>query len=335
MRFNLVIPRFSEHDGYGRLTRHFVRTLLRKGVTVKPVPSEILKWDGFLQRAMGVDFTQVTLSMTTIPELKPVPGRHWLYSMWETTKFPADWKEKINDTVERVLVPSEWVAQIFKANGVKRPIHIVPLGIDPDEFHVIQSASERPFTFLCLGDRAGRKGDDRTLWAYSRAFRDVEDTRLIIKSRRGEMGWMDNSSSTDPITRRLILWREDAPRVADVYAMADCFVFPSKAEGWGLPPREAAAMGIPTIVTRYSGLTDGIDGYATVALEHYEMCDVPKLPGKWAHVDDEELCEAMLWVYQHREAAREKARASAEWLRQHQTWDHATDRLIEVLEEWA
>nr|CAJ2478378.1 unnamed protein product [Leishmania braziliensis] len=38
-----------------------------------------------------------------------------------------------------------------------------------------------------------------------------------------------------------------------MYANADAFVYPTKAEGWGLPAAEAMAMGLPVLITEWSG----------------------------------------------------------------------------------
>ena len=50
--------------------------------------------------------------------------------------------------------------------------------------------------------------------------------------------------------------------LAELYAMADAMCWPSRGEGWGMPPREFAMTGKPVIATRWSGLEDGIDHWA-------------------------------------------------------------------------
>eukprot|EP00759_Apiculatamorpha_spiralis_P038275 PhF_6_TR37596/c1_g1_i1/m.55818 len=49
-----------------------------------------------------------------------------------------------------------------------------------------------------------------------------------------------------------VLSQQDLIRL---YQSADVFVLPSCGEGWGLPVMEAMALGIPTITTRWSGMT--------------------------------------------------------------------------------
>lgn len=50
-------------------------------------------------------------------------------------------------------------------------------------------------------------------------------------------------------------WAEELTReqLRDELASADAFVLPTRGEGWGLPVAEAMTMGLPTIVTNWSG----------------------------------------------------------------------------------
>ena len=50
---------------------------------------------------------------------------------------------------------------------------------------------------------------------------------------------------------------EDIPLQAlpQLYKAADCFVLPTRGEGWGRPHVEAMAMGLPVIATNWSGST--------------------------------------------------------------------------------
>jgi glycosyltransferase involved in cell wall biosynthesis len=70
----------------------------------------------------------------------------------------------------------------------------------------------------------------------------------------------------DPTLRELVhfLGAVDEPRLARLYQDATCFLFPSKAEGFGFPPLEAMARGIPTAVAGSGSLPEVTDGGALV-----------------------------------------------------------------------
>jgi hypothetical protein len=140
------------------------------------------------------------------------------------------------------------------------------------------------------------------------------------------------------MTRKVAIWAEDVESMADVYAHADCFVFPSRGEGWGMPPREAACMGVPTIVTRWSGLEVGIDHWATRTLDTFTKSKAPTqkdaLKGQWVTADVDELVEHMRWCYEHRDEAWNKAAEGAAWLRENQSWELSAKALIDLMERY-
>lgn len=322
-------------DGYGRFGVNMVRALVRQGVQVVPGTTAILdEMPGDLLRLTGYDFSNATIMCMPADCMKAVPGRVWLWSMTEDSSIPKDWPETINKQCERLIVPCEHNAEVFKRRGVQVPVHVVHGGTDPFEFPIVaQKRPERPFTFLCLGDRAPRKGHEQVWSAFYKLFPDNPDVRLIIKVRPQFLPWLNTFNLND---RRVTIWRGDVDSMADVYAGVDCFVFPSYGEGWGMLPREAAMMGLPVIATRWSGLEPGIDHWA-IPLENFKLgkalLDHPN--GEWAVCSADEVAEKMLWVYEHQDEAREFGLKAACWLRANQTWDHSAKQLVELLERYA
>jgi glycosyltransferase involved in cell wall biosynthesis len=169
--------------------------------------------------------------------------------------------------------------------------------------------------------------------AFYKAF-DFQnrDVRLIIKARPGSLPFMDFSYSSDP---RLTLWRADVEQVGDIYSQFDAYVFPSRAEGLGMPPREAAACGVPVLATRYSGLADDIDHWAT-PLEQFTLTEshMQGCGGKWAEPDLDELIWRMRDMYEHQDDYRAKGLQAAQWLRENRTYMHVANHLSGVVARW-
>lgn len=324
------------YDGYGRFSIHMIRALVRQGVDVMPGLTSIFDdMPGDLLRLSGFDFSKPTIQCMPADMIRDVPGRVWGWTMTESTSCPDDWPDRINKKCERLLVPCEHNAEVFERKGVKCPIHVVYGGTDPNEFPVLaRKRPERPFTFLCLGDRAPRKGHEQVWSAFYQVFADNPDVRLIIKVRPQFLHWMNTFNFPD---RRIVIWRGDVDHIADVYAGVDCFVFPSYGEGHGMPAYEAAMMGLPVIATRWSGLAVDTD-YWALPLERFTLgkaiLDGHK-GGQWAVCDAEEVAEKMLWVYEHQDEARAFGLRAAEWLRANRTWDHSAKQVVELLEKYA
>lgn len=333
-RLNIHTISTDERDGYGRHTRKFSDALLRNGVDVSLYPIALTYYPKLQADRFDIDHRVLNLSICDGGSLQQIEGKHWVFTMNESTRLYADWVDTINRFASRVLTPCQWCADHFRASGIQMPVHVIPEGIDPSEFPLLpRRPAGRPYTFMALGDRGLRKGFDIAIQAFQLAFPDQDDVRLIIKTRK--TGLMVNG--TRPLfdmigtDYRVSIWREDLPSMALAYPLADCFVFPSKGEGWGLPPREAAAMGLPVIVSRSSGLLEGIEQYA------WRILDVEKTPapapyeGLQDTVAVETLIDAMRSTYDNQDAAHEFGQRAGQWLRDHQTWDHAAQAFIELM----
>ena len=56
--------------------------------------------------------------------------------------------------------------------------------------------------------------------------------------------------------------------LAALYRLADVFVFPSLYEGFGLPPLEAMACGLPVVASTAPALREVLDGAALLVQPH-------------------------------------------------------------------
>jgi len=276
----------------------------------------------------------------------PSGGRHWLITMTEGSEMPDGWAEIINKRdVERVIVPCEHNAKVFREGGVKAPVHIIPGGTDPDEFELLSDwmpdRGNRPYTFLALADRGNRKGWGEVYQAFYKAFGsrdDTPDVRLIIKARPESNDTLALISQAENLDPRLTILQTDVDNMAEVYAMADCFAIPSRSEGWGMPMREAAMMGIPVITQAYSGMDDGHTECWSLPIYGGTMERIPStfenIKGQWLRADVDALAEAMRWHYLNPANAESLGRSSADWLRKHQTWDDSAAKLMALIEEY-
>jgi glycosyltransferase involved in cell wall biosynthesis len=259
------------------------------------------------------------------------------YTMFEADRLPESWVAAIN-ACAACLVPSAWCREVFLENGVSVPITVAPWGVDPDAYWFIDRASvslanaeARPYTFLWSGTPDLRKGWDVAYRAFRFAFGDRADVQLLMHFREALPG---NPRFTDPNVRALVT-KLDLYQWRSLLTHADCFVFPSRGEGWGLPPREAAATGLPTIVTDYGGLQEGIDDWAMPlavkgrSVAAYGWWDAGTI-GEWAEPDVDCLVELMRRCVDQPEAAREFGWQASVWLLEHQTWINAAQAILRV-----
>lgn len=342
MRINWLAFNFDPHDGYGKYSSHLVRALNRIGVNVTPLISDQVRLPGWIQHLTGINYSHLTIACLPPYMLWPVAGRQWSLTMTEGTKLPPDWGSTINVRAQRLITPCHHNAEAFESGGVTVPISVVLGGTSPSEFPILKRKENTGvYTFLALADRGARKGWVEVWSAFYAAFGEyanTKDVRLIIKTKgaSNELVTRISGACRDP---RIRFWAEDIQYMADLYALADCFAIPSRSEGWGMPQREAAMMGIPVIVAKHSGLDDGHTEKWALVVEETTVGKIPdsfpNCGGVWERVDVDAMAAKMRWCYENRSDAAERGQQAAHWLRENQTWEHSARALKALIEEYS
>lgn len=345
MKLNFLFYSVMQYDGYGRYSPYLIRALRRAGVTVIPHFIGAADAPDWLRNEWGIDWTIPTISCLPPFYLRKVPGRHWLITMTEGSDLPLGWREIIEScNVDHLIVPCQHNAEAFARGGVACPISVIPGGTDPDEFplRTDRRSTIEPYTFLCLADRGDRKGWYEVYAAFYKAFggktTGVQDVRLIIKARPTANRFLDRIATAEGLDKRLVFMREDYDDMAELYALADCVAIPSRSEGWGMPQREAAMMGLPVITQAYAGLDDGhthewaivVAGGPEVKIAADEGSHVK---GMYRLCDVDDLATRMRFLYDNPSYGVEYGQHAAAWLRTNQTWDHSAARLIALLQQ--
>lgn len=274
-------------------------------------------------------------------------GRYRIgYTMLEVDGIPKDWILQANE-LDEVWVPSSFNKQTFLESGLKVPIHVMPLGVNPD-FYNTKIRPYRPtdrFTFLAVFEWGERKGAELLLRAYHRAFGQKDDVLLLAKvintdggvNVQKEVKALNLPENGPPVA---ILYNQDLPthQMGSLYRSADCLVAPSRGEGWGMPHIEAMACGLPVIATDWSAPTDFMNESIAYPLQIAKLIPaVAKCPYyegfRWAEPDEDHLVHLLRHVYENRAEAAEKGqRASAEVLSKW-TWRHAAEKIKARLQE--
>src|SRR5581483_3656332 len=96
--------------------------------------------------------------------------------------------------------------------------------------------------FLFVSTLEPRKGVDTLLSAFALVAHQVAEHLVIV----GKRGWYD----------RPLFAQVQRSGLTALYALATAFVFPSRYEGFGLPPLEAMACGTPVICSNASSLPE-------------------------------------------------------------------------------
>ncbi len=268
------------------------------------------------------------------------------YTMLEVNGLPEDWVAACNK-MDEVWTPSHWGAETFAAAGVTRPIHVMPLGYDPDLFNpqLPDLRLRDRFTFLSVFEWGERKAPELLLRAYCSAFRRSDDVILIVRTDNHDRSISvaqqiaDLGLPTDgpPI---ILLYNQRIADLGALYRSADCFVLTTRGEGWGLPILEAMACGLPVIATNWSAQTEffheGVGFPIRVQRLIPARAKCPYYTGwSWAEPDFDHLVYLMRYVYEHPTEACAIGAAAAAAVAQRWTWRHAAERIRQRLREIA
>lgn len=175
-----------------------------------------------------------------------------------------------------VLVPSRHTERMLRreiSNDASIPIEVIPYGVgeefEPGSIADAQRVTRRlglPESYvLYVGTIEPRKNLGRLVEAYRRLIEqtDVAEDLVLV----GRLGWQFETllaQIQDPALRGRVhhvgyVAPADLPAI---YRAATLFVYPSLEEGFGFPPLEAMACGVPTISSASSSLGENLSGAA-------------------------------------------------------------------------
>jgi glycosyltransferase involved in cell wall biosynthesis len=214
-------------------------------------------------------------------------------------------------TYSRVLLPpvARAATRVIAVSEFTAREAVQLLGVDLDRVRVVANGVGPPFEpdgpaaegdyALAVGTVEPRKNLPRVVLAAERAGIEL---RAI-----GPRGWGDVGVETHGFV--------DDQRLAGLYRGAQCLVYPSLYEGFGLPVLEAMACGTP-VVTSNSGALAELAGSAAVLVDPLDVASIA------AGID-----EARRRRDELRAAGLDRARAF--------TWDETARRTLDVYREAA
>lgn len=312
-------------DGYGVASDMIVRELSKLGLPT---------YRTFMGQKVGVLFHN-PYSINTLN----TPIRI-IYTMFESTKLPDDFLPYLA-AADLVLVPSNFCKQVFEASGVDN-VKVVPLGYDQDSYKFIdrgptKRSLNKTFTFLHYNAFNLRKGFLEVYKAFTKAFEPDEPVELVLKTvvDRPNQRFPYLSPTKNP-NIKVVEGKLEAYEMSKLMADADCFVFPSRGEGFGVTPLETMATGMPAIVPNAHGISEYFDPSIMYEAKVTETCPAIYSRFKGQDVgtmvvcDVDQLAAQMRYVYEHQDEARERGQLASEYVKQWTFAESARKLKVEI-----
>jgi hypothetical protein len=268
--------------------------------------------------------------------LEMYPGyRPVAYIAWETDRLPAGWADVLN-RFERVIVPSQFNAQVCAASGVRIPIDVVPHGarvVTPVLGGAFGRIAPEDFVFYTIGEWRTRKALSETIRAYLEEFSADDNVALIVKTSARDHEAHETvrrrliENPPTPYTRtwwtvarilseyrrpakvHLMFGRLPQKEIDQLHTRGDCFVSLTHGEGWGLGSFDAALFDNPSIMTGWSGHLDYLSAdnplLVNFTLVEASQCTPegrviePNIGQRWAAPDRAHARRLMRWAFEH------------------------------------
>ncbi|MFA5394961.1 MAG: glycosyltransferase [Methanogenium sp.] len=340
----LICSQIHGFWSFATVMKNFAKGLARNGVDVAIAPQdyhtgesiddwEIKQmvdkphdwWDrAVLRSAEGDDMTQLP------------PGKiRVAHTTGENSRIPPSWISQLNH-VDKVLTTSTFFKGVMENSGVKTPIYVVPNAVDVSIFNQdvrkLPVGDLRGFNFVSMFHFGSRKAPEVLLKAFAEEFAPDEDVSLTIHSL--SMQYVVETQlkiSLKEWVSRICGYKPHAPIyittspmqmnvLGSFYKNFDIFVLPTRCEGFGLPLAEAAACGLPSIVTGYSGVLDIVDDNTGWLLD-YTLQPMPLqivpyfknyLGGVWAEPSVDHLRKLMRHTFKNRDEVKKKGKLALE-----------------------
>lgn len=345
----VVAGLFSTASGLGEAARATYRALCAAGFSPVAVDlsgklavadmesgipcQEMPDWGaGILILQVNAPETGAALQFLNIPDI-----RQWYvvgYWAWELPGFPAGW-DRAFPFVSEVWAVSRFSASALRKHQDPPPIHVFGHAIAPPPAENVDRAEfglpEDATVFLVMADSLSsmeRKNPFGAIAAFKLAFGDDPAKLLLVKTRnlaarpeaeadiRNAVGNASNIRVLDEALPEAARWR--------LMRSVDAVVSLHRSEGFGLVLAEAMALGLPVILTNWSGPED-FAGADSAFLVNFSMIPCEDKYGvygdagsEWTEPDLEHAAGVM------REVASDRERV-------HQVGERARARIAETL----
>ncbi|HVA99444.1 MAG TPA: glycosyltransferase family 4 protein [Bacteroidia bacterium] len=337
-------------NGFGYTTYEFVRAISKK-INIFTGFGDIVEFDiekSFLDLIKKENpFEKCVALIHDVPHRSrdisshPIVG---LYTTYETTGIKKEWAAKVNE-YDFLVLNSKFLINTFKNSGVTIPISYVPLGVNKNEYPLFdrvkyysKNKDDGNFMFGTYAQMTKRKGVDVAIKAFLKTFPKYKypNVYFYVKSTYPIKLWEDMSDDRI-IQEHVILSRKS---LNEKLKSIDCFVFPTRGEGFGLPVIEAMSTGLPVIVTNWGGTAEFINENIAYPLDfkmvkNEIMCEkIEDNTGDMAEPSLDHLCELMMKVYQNKNEAYKKGVKASNYVQRYWSWDLSADKMINTIDSF-
>lgn len=265
------------------------------------------------------------------------------YYIFEYTVIPREWVSQINK-LDLICTASDWGKSVLLNNGVTVPVEVIRGGVNNSIYNssirnVWNNAS--PFIFGNVGKFENRKNTELLVKTFINTFGKNNNVRLVLSIDNPHMHVNPQEyleSKYGKISN--IEYIHHLPDIKSFYKRIHCAVFPTNAEGIGLPITETMSCGIPTIVSNNTGISEYANHDNAILLNDlssipvYDPVFFPKSGefGEWASPTEKELSDKMKYVIENYNLSLSVGNTAESYMKNIYNWQSPAKKLLEIID---
>lgn len=166
--------------------------------------------------------------------------------------YLARWQHESMLAADAIIAISHYTKNdlISKWGIDEKKIHVIHHGVDKTTYNTYKRLVERPY-ILYVGTRFSFKNFDRMLLAFAQLSTVMPDLQLVCTGKAFSNDEKRKIANLH-IEKKVLLYSASEYQLSCLYRYAECFVFPSISEGFGMPLLEAMVNGCPVVCSNTS-----------------------------------------------------------------------------------
>ncbi len=354
-----------DNSGYTQANRDYIKALYQqtKEITVQPffpfLPHhEINESTKFITELSKNNLSSKFVIYHCVPEeIDKLVHKDKInigYNTWETSFLPKHWVEKMNKHLDAVFVPSKFNETVYRISGVDIPIDVIPHCFDINEFENIPDIPlqlKHKFKFLSVFQWTERKNPFGLLKAYFSEFKEYDDVILILKTYGRDNSQYEQTQILNQIEKLkkdmnlkyyppiyFIGKAMKRHEILTLYKESDCFVLPTRGEGFGMPYAEAALMENHVIASAFGGQVDFLRNDFSTLID-YQLAPVSGMSWipnynahmYWADPNIQHTKKAMRYIYSDKDLLIQSKQKSKEYISKTLNYDVVGKQLFDCI----
>ena len=253
-----------------------------------------------------------------------------IYTGVDTTEGIPNYTTNINQS-DYILTPSNLSKDRMIKMGVTKPIFVFPHGIEKNEFVYKPRVMGDKFKFLYVGECSDRKGVFHLLRAFTELYKNNPNVELHLKSNSAMLFYGGDKVQKYVDENSNIFWDKSDTgheRTLELYNECHVYVYPSRADTFGMTILEAMGCGLPVISTSEPGVTELVKGmYMDIPTNEVPVVGHPWMTGNWGEPNYLMLQLQMRTIQENYSdfSNPEKLKKISEFVNENYCWEKITE----------